>query len=124
MTTIEHPRSHAHPHAVTTASRPRITRLFPRRRALVPGHAREIRARGAISIRRGTAHDAEQLDRLVQLTERPQPASPLLVAEVDGEIVAATSLDDAAELRNPFRVTSDLVALLRLRAEQLRAAGP
>jgi hypothetical protein len=46
------------------------------------------------------------------------PAGPFLVAELGGEIVAARSLSTGGVVADPFRLTSDIVAMLRLRAGQ------
>jgi hypothetical protein len=45
------------------------------------------------------------------------------VAEVAGEIEAAVSLSNGAVVANPFRLTSDAVAMLRLRAAQVGDGG-
>jgi hypothetical protein len=45
----------------------------------------------------------------------------VLVAEVDGQALAAISLADGAVIADPFHLTGDLVALLRVRAAQLQA---
>jgi hypothetical protein len=42
------------------------------------------------------------------------------VAEVSGEVVAALPLDGSRALADPFRRTKHLVAMLELRAQQLR----
>jgi hypothetical protein len=49
----------------------------------------------------------------------------VLVAEVDGRLRAALPVDGGAPIADPFHRGRELLALLRLRAEQLRpgAAG-
>jgi hypothetical protein len=42
------------------------------------------------------------------------------VAEVDGELRAAMSLSDGRTIADPFHNTTDLVALLRVHAAQIR----
>lgn len=75
----------------------------------------------SVVIRRADPDDANALERLAQLGEHPLPQEPLLVAEVSGELWAALSVADGAVVADPFRPTVELVALLRARAEQLRA---
>ncbi|MDP9258901.1 MAG: hypothetical protein M3Q31_20465, partial [Actinomycetota bacterium] len=43
----------------------------------------------------------------------------IILAEDGGEIVAALAAEDGATIANPFRATAPIVAMLRLRAEQL-----
>jgi hypothetical protein len=77
----------------------------------------------AITIRYGFADDAQALARLATLDSSPQPAQPILLAEVDGELRAALSMVDGAVIADPFHRTAPLVELLLARAAQLTAAG-
>lgn len=79
-----------------------------------------------ITIRRMdlTAEDRGALAQLAAVDSRPPLAGPVLGAEVDGELVAAISIDGGELVANPFRRTSELGALLRARVEQLREARP
>jgi hypothetical protein len=70
----------------------------------------------AVLMRRATADDAARIRVLARLDDRRMPAGPFLVAEVGGEIVAARSLTSGSVVADPFRLTSDIVAMLRLRA--------
>jgi hypothetical protein len=72
-----------------------------------------------IAIRFGHEKDAPALQRLAALEDRRLPAGPLVVAEVDGELVAALSVEDGEAVADPFRHTAQVVSLLRLRVEQL-----
>jgi hypothetical protein len=72
--------------------------------------------RSQIMIRPAYADDQRALHRLAALDSAAVPASPLLVAEVDGELVAALSLHDRVAVADPFRPTADIVALLRAHA--------
>ena len=47
--------------------------------------------------------------------------SPVVIAEVDGEIRAALSLWDGSSIADPFFPTADLVDLLRDHSRRLRA---
>jgi hypothetical protein len=79
------------------------------------------RQRGELELREATADDATQLVRLARLDSRGRPpAGRLIVAEDGGELVAALSLDDGDTIADPFRPTAAVVALLRLRANQVR----
>ena len=91
----------------------------------VPVSVRRVMAgRGRIVIRRADAHDSAALGRLVQLAERPAPpAQPVLLAESDGQLVAAVSTATGETVSDPFVATSDVIALLQLRARQLDSAA-
>jgi hypothetical protein len=80
-----------------------------------------------VRIRYAFADDAEDLACLAALDSKRPLSSPVLVAEVDGELHAALSLADRASVADPFRPTVELLELLALRAAQLlalRAAQP
>jgi hypothetical protein len=85
--------------------------------------ASAVGRRGSILIRLARPVDGPALDRLQDLADRRLPDEPLLVAEVDGELVAAAPVTGGDVVTDPFRVTLDLVELLRLRSSQLRAAA-
>ena len=70
------------------------------------------------TLRFANAHDAAALDRLAQLDSSVVPAEPILVAEVDGQLVAALSATDGSVIADPFTYTNDSVSLLRRRAAQ------
>lgn len=94
---------------------------------MTPGAPRPIATavagRGAITIRRARPADVPALRRLAALADRRVPDGEVLVAEVDGEVVAASSTRTDAVVADPFAVTLDLVELLGLRTQQLRAAA-
>ena len=71
-------------------------------------------------IRRTTAADGPALAALSALDSAPMPFGPALVAEVGGAPVAALPLDGGRAFGDPFERTNELVALLELRAEQIR----
>jgi hypothetical protein len=64
---------------------------------------------------------ADAVRRLAALDDAPELAGRVLVALMDGEIIAGLSLHDRRVVANPFIPTREAVALLRLRAEQLSA---
>lgn len=75
-----------------------------------------------VVIRIARSVDTPALRRLSELDSRPtSPHS--LVAEIDGEVLAALPLDGGSAAADPFRPTAQLVAMLELRASQLRGTG-
>lgn len=73
-----------------------------------------------VTVRFAVADDARELTRLAELDSASRPADPLLIGERAGQPIAALSLADGAIVANPFVASADVVALLRLRALQLR----
>ena len=73
----------------------------------------------AVLIRRATAADSAGIRTLALLDDKRMPAGPFLVGEIDGELVAARSLATDAVIADPFRLTSDIVAMLRVRGDQV-----
>jgi len=71
-----------------------------------------------ISIRLATHDDDSTLIRLAALDSAPAPNGSVLVADVDGEIVAAHSIVKSRSIADPFRQTADVRELLELRARQ------
>jgi hypothetical protein len=77
---------------------------------------------GAIVLRAAHEDDVGAIAQLAELDERPVPAGKLLVAEVEGAVEAAISLEGRETIANPFSESGAAVSLLFLRAAQLRAA--
>lgn len=77
-----------------------------------------------IEIRLAAPADVPALDRLTELDSRPAGAlhGDVLLAEVNGDPVAALSLDDDLLVAHPFHHTKPITRLLSLRAQQLRHA--
>ena len=75
-----------------------------------------------IELRLCRVGDDQALERLAELEGRPLPFGRLVVAEVDGRIVAAHPIEGGRTLADPFVPTAHLLRLLELRAAQLR--GP
>ena len=61
---------------------------------------------------------------LAALEDAPALSGPVLLAVVDGEAVAALSLDDGRIVANPFLHTEAAVGLLQLRARHLSVTRP
>jgi hypothetical protein len=75
-------------------------------------------------LRRSGSQDAAALTRLAQLDGAPRPVDAVLVAELDGEIVAAVPFDGGRAIADPFRPTAELVELLRTRTRLLAKNAP
>ena len=83
------------------------------------------RQRGELKLRDATDADAASLLRLARLDSQARPpAGKTIVAQDRGEVVAAMSVDSGAVIADPFKATAPVVAMLRLRAEQMRASTP
>jgi hypothetical protein len=85
--------------------------------------ARQDAAADRIVLRRTRARDQAAVRRLAQLDSANEPPSPSLVAEVDGEIIAAAPIEGGAPIADPFRPTADVIVLLERRARQMRRAA-
>jgi len=72
-----------------------------------------------VVLRRAQCQDANALDRLAALDGVRRPAGELMLAEVDGEILAAVPVAGGRAIADPFRPTADLVDLLRARTRLL-----
>jgi hypothetical protein len=79
---------------------------------------------GSISIRPFVDSDAQAVRSVAERDSNTVPAGVLLVAEVDGEVRAALSLDTGESVADPFAPSQVLVDLLRTRARQLTGAHP
>jgi hypothetical protein len=81
----------------------------------------QLELEGPILIRNSGVSDQAALERLAALDSRKLPEGTFLLAEIDGELVAATPLDvDEEPLSDPFRPTANIRQLLRLQADHLR----
>lgn len=115
-------------------SRPRYERRDARSRSRLRSLVRSLavpparatpRAGGGVPdvvIRPAGATDSRALARLAEASERRLPSGLVLIAEVDAQVVAALPLDDRYVVADLWRPTNDVVQLLELRSEQLRAA--
>ncbi len=85
-------------------------------------HTDQAPVGGAVTIRKlsETAADREAIDRLAERDSHDPLEGAVLVAEIEGEVVAAVSLADGASIADPFSRTDELRSLLELRAAQLR----
>ena len=76
-----------------------------------------------VTIRYARSDDALALLDLADLDSSTAPHGIVLVAEVDGRIWAAHSLDDGHAVADPFRPSGELAFLLAERARQLSTAA-
>jgi hypothetical protein len=76
----------------------------------------------AVTIRRLTDSEDDQaaLRQLAQLDSGTELEGQVLVAEVEGSILAAIAVAEGDVLADPFSRTAELRSLLELRAAQLR----
>jgi hypothetical protein len=92
------------------------------RRADEKSAAKSDRLEG-LTVRHFAERDIDAIRRLAALDSKPIPTGGVLVAEQEGELVAALPLDGGEALADPFRPTADIVALLQMRARQLHDAS-
>ena len=76
----------------------------------------------AITIRPAHEGDAHAVELLAELDSCDVPDGELLVAEVEGAVEAAVAVESGETVANPFSTSGEAVVLLKLRADQLRAA--
>lgn len=74
-------------------------------------HSEQEQAR--VRVRAARPEDEDALMLLAQLEGTRVPTGAILVAEVEGVIRAAFSIDDGRVLADPFQPTSELAELLR-----------
>lgn len=74
-----------------------------------------------VVIRMGHLGDDAALRSLAVIDSAEPLESPVVIAEVAGEIRAALSLWDGSSIADPFFPTADLVDLLRDHSRRLRA---
>ena len=72
-----------------------------------------------MTIRTAEPQDYARLSNLASLDSARPLHGQALVAEVDGDAVAALEVDSGRAVADPFRRTASIVDLLRLRARQI-----
>jgi hypothetical protein len=77
-----------------------------------------------VVIRHAVAEDIDALRRLAALDSARALMGDVLVAESDGTVRAAYSVDEQRAIADPFVPTAQLVTLLQTRAAPLREARP
>ena len=76
----------------------------------------------SLRIRYATSDDTVALERLAQLDSSRPPRGVVLLADVEGALWAAISLDDGHLIADPFRPSGELAFRLAQRARSLRRA--
>jgi hypothetical protein len=87
----------------------------------VPEGYGELGEDDGLTVRAAAQRDSEAVRLLAALEGVEMPAGPVLVAQVGDDVIAALPLDGGRALADPFRPTKHLVAVLELRARQLRS---
>ena len=77
----------------------------------------------SVAVRLARPEDESAIRRIALLDGKKAPEGRLLVAEADREIIAALAIAGGHAVADPFRWTSDVVALMEMRAEQIAAAN-
>jgi hypothetical protein len=67
-----------------------------------------------VTVRPYLPNDRRPLLRLAALDDRRVPAQPVVLAEVNGRLVAALSERTGEAVADPFEPTAHLVAMLRV----------
>jgi hypothetical protein len=106
-------------HLVATEHVADLRRAADRSRAAGSGFAEKYVP--AVELRLVNAQ-AHAVRRLAALDDAPELTGPVLLALVNDDAVAGLSLQDRRVVANPFVPTSEVVALLRLRAEHVSGA--
>ena len=75
----------------------------------------------SVAVRLARPEDESAIHRIASLDGKKAPEGRVLVAEADREIIAALAVNGGHAVADPFRWTSDVLALMEMRAEQLAA---
>ena len=75
-----------------------------------------------LTVRRAGPADSAALVRLAALDSAAIPSGPVLVADIEGELVAALPLEGGRSIADPFQHTSAALEMLQLRAAQVTQA--
>jgi hypothetical protein len=75
----------------------------------------------SVAVRMAREEDVNAIYRIAALDDKKAPQGRVLVAEADGELIAALGIDGGSAVADPFRWTSDVLALMEMRAEQIAA---
>jgi hypothetical protein len=78
----------------------------------------------SLTIRHATATDEADLIYLAALDSSRVPSGELLVAQLDGTLVAALSVDTGAAIADPFEHTAAILDVLRAQVRESRAPRP
>jgi hypothetical protein len=70
----------------------------------------------SVTIKLSTEADRERIRRLAELDSKPAPHGDVLVAEVNGHLVAAMGMDGRV-VADPFERTTSVVQVLRAQVD-------
>jgi hypothetical protein len=101
-------------------ARPPRLRLHGRSRAAASTPATEPPdTAAALTIRWARDEDALAVEQLAGLDGADPPPGAVLIAELDGELIAALPVTGGRPIANPFRPAAGIVRLLEFHADQL-----
>ena len=78
----------------------------------------------SLTIRHATVTDEADLIRLAALDSSRVPSGELVVAQVDGTLIAALSIDTGATIADPFEHTAAIVDSMRAQVRASRVPRP
>ncbi len=87
------------------------------------GPIQSVPTRADLVVRYARPDEADAVAELAQLDSSPAPRGTVIVADVQGELWAAVSVDDGHAVANPFRPSGELTFALLERAREVRGAG-
>jgi hypothetical protein len=87
------------------------------------GPIQSVPTRADVVIRYARPDEADAVATLAQLDSSRAPRGNVIVADLQGELWAAVSVDDGHAVANPFRPSSELTFGLLERAREVRGAG-
>ena len=87
------------------------------------GPIQSVPTRADVVIRYARPDEADAVATLAQLDSSRAPQGNVIVADVQGDLWAAVSVDDGHAVANPFRPSAELTFGLLERAREVRGAG-
>ena len=103
-----------------TGAASRTSRRLTARRPGRRWGGRFVSIMSLLTIRRATTEDDQALNALAIIDSSLPLSGDVLVAQLDGAVMAAISVTDGRAIADPFRRSADTVEVLRLRARQER----
>ena len=96
-----------------------VTNIFKALR----GPIQSVPTSADVVIRYARPDEADALATLAQLDSSRAPRGDVIVADVQGELWAAVSVEDGHAVANPFRPSGELTFRLSERAREIHGAG-
>jgi hypothetical protein len=87
------------------------------------GPIQSIPTSADVVLRYARPDEADALAALARLDSSRAPRGDVIVADVQGELWAAVSVDDGHAVANPFRPSAELTFRLSERAREIHGAG-